>query len=165
MILQVTGFIPFRRFLTALAILFIHIHVLASNPTANIPKPVIEKFRTLFPNAGQVEWTKKRSLFRADFIYDNCTVSMTFSAIGELIRGTQEIKLNQLPVAIIVQLRENYGTYKALVVLEEYNNDRLTYEIELMKGTFHYILKFNSKGRLLNQYEVDKVSADNTIIN
>jgi hypothetical protein len=124
------------------------------------PKEVSEKFISLFPDAENVQWTKEHSLFRADFLYNNQTVSLTFNSEGELLKSISEIFPEQLPPTILEKVKKLYGEYKTLIVLEMYNKGRIDYEIELMKGSIHYIVKFNSRCSLIQQFEVERKSSD-----
>jgi hypothetical protein len=135
----------------------LYLPVLAENDFRSpVPEEVLNKFYEIFPNAGSVEWTKKGSNFRADFLYHHLTVSITFDEAGEIRKGIHEIQFNQLPTLIIQKIRKDYCEFKGLIVLEKYNGRKLEYEVEIMKGYFHYGLRFSSKGRLVSQCEVDK---------
>jgi hypothetical protein len=123
-----------------------------------IPKNVLEKFSQIFPDAERVEWTKKRSQFRADFIYHDLNTSVTFDGRGDVVKATQEILSEQLPENISKRLVEEFSEYKILVVLERFVHRKHEYEIEIMKGSFHYILQFNEKGRLTDQFKLDRIS-------
>lgn len=125
-----------------------------------IPREVTDNFSTLFPNAENVQWTKEKSLYRADFIYKNQIVSLTFDADGKMIKGVYEIALDKLPSRIKLHIQKSYKDYKTLIVLEEYLKGKIEYEIELIKGQYHYILRFNSKERLINRYEVERKNCE-----
>jgi hypothetical protein len=129
----------------------------------DVPSAIMQNFNSLFPQANGVEWTKQRSNFRADFLYNSMTVSVTFHHSGQIIKAVNEIRFDQLPQIIIQMVRRDYPEYKELIVLERYNNHKLEYEVELMKGSFHFALKFNSKGRLIGKSYVDKTYNDDFV--
>jgi hypothetical protein len=137
-----------------------HIPVDACCHASDVPSAIMQNFNNLFPQANDVEWTKQRSSFRADFLYNSMTVSVTFDNSGQILKAVNEIRFDQLPDIIIQQVREDYPEYKELIVLEKYNNTKLEYEVELVKGSFHFALKFNNKGRLIGKSEVDKNYSD-----
>src|SRR6188768_1065262 len=84
--------------------------------TPNIPYTVIEKLDSIFPADKQVQWTKYRRKYRADFVYDGLNISITFDRDGSVIEGTEEIKYSALPPAISTKIQAKYGSYKILMI-------------------------------------------------
>lgn len=128
---------------------------------AEVPGRITAKVDSLFPGHVDIQWSRWRGNYRADFIYQERNISVTFSRDGELIRSLEEIDFSLLPERIRESVTSEYGLYKVVMVLKYQRGKKIDYEVEIIKGHYHYVLSYNAKGFLEHQYDVVKTDLIN----
>jgi hypothetical protein len=129
-----------------------------------IPETVGHKIDSLFPGIAEIHWKKHHRRFIADFVYHDSVYSYSFNKQGEIVACLKEIPLESLPDNAIAEFRKHFKGFKILMVLLDNHNGRINYEIEIMQGRNHYTLRFNSRGYLSHQYEMDKTDIDKVYV-
>ena len=124
--------------------------------SVQVPSPIQQRLDSLYPGQKDVQWTKMNRRYRADFIYSGYNVSITFQKDARILLGMEEIDFNSLPPVITEKVQKDYGLYKVLMVTKEFKRDREFYEIEIVKGKYHYMLSYNQYGFLTGKCEVIK---------
>jgi len=123
---------------------------------------MVHALDSLYPGVTDVQWTKKRKQYTADFIYNDLNISMTFDKRGNLMNSIEEISFESLPSRIKEKVTTFYSSYKIVMVLQRRNGKKVEYDIEVIQGKRHYILNYHPKGYLIHQYNVYKVDAAST---
>jgi hypothetical protein len=156
------------RFIQSCSIMFFLLCVASASfagKNDKIPVKITQELDAMFPDKKEVAWTKHHHRYQANFIYQNCSVSITFDSDGEIVKSIEEIDFQSLPDKIIKSVLKDFNNFKRLVVLQLCHKGRTHYEIEIMKGDLHYILNFNIKGYLVHLYNVDKTDLSDISIN
>lgn len=121
------------------------------------PERVMHALDSLYPRFTNVQWSRKRKKYTADFIYNGLNVSVTFNEIGHVLNILEEIPFDSVPIRIKDKINLFYNSYKIVMVLQRTTRERLEYDIQVIKGKQHYILNYHAKGYLIHQYEVSKI--------
>jgi hypothetical protein len=121
------------------------------------PDRVIAALDSLYPGLKDVQWSRKRKEYTADFIHGARTLSISLNSKGKVLTSLEEINYNVLPDRIRQNLEQSYNTYKIVMVLQQNANAKVDYHIEIIQGRLRYLLNYNGKGNLIRQYELLKV--------
>jgi hypothetical protein len=121
------------------------------------PETVIAVLDSLYPGVKDVQWSRKRKQYTADFNHGARNLSISLNSKGKILTRLEEINYNLLPDRIRQDLEQSYSTYKIVMVLRHDANAKLNYHIEIIQGRLHYLLNYNSNGNLVRQYELLKV--------
>src|SRR6478736_9821505 len=115
-----------------------HAAIRANDP--DVPKNILAKLDSLYPNATQVDWVKDAGHYQADFVYKNKCVSILFKKSGEEIYFREEIESAAMPAAVSESVKKTYldkGYKLAYVMIRWAKNDyahQKIYEVEVIKG-------------------------------
>jgi hypothetical protein len=121
------------------------------------PDRVIAVLDSLYPGTKNVQWSRRRKRYTADFIHDTRNFSISLNSHGTVLTSLEEINYNFLPDRIREKLKESYNTYKIVMVLQRSANAKVDYDIEIIQGRLHHLLNYNSKGNLIRHYDIVKV--------
>lgn len=126
-------------------------------PSIEVPDAVTQTLDVLFPDNTEVQWSKQKRKFRADFIYQGLNISVTLDKKGEVYRLVEEIRQSRLPAPVQEKLKSNYASFKVLMTLRRVlRTNKTEFDVEIIKGEKHLILNFDPNGYLFHQYEVHK---------
>ena len=78
----------------------------------NVPAPVKAAFQKSFPGITVTKWDKEDDGYEANFAKDGKTMSATFDASGDWKETETDIKVSELPAAILTYVKENYKAEK-----------------------------------------------------
>lgn len=131
-------------------ILFAFIMFLASFAAGSMPvheepiHPVVLKsFQHSFRNAEEVNWTKSREFYKAQFRL-NCQQVYAFYAMnGSLIATTRNLLFTELPVMLQTSLDELQNGYWITDLFELSNEDGTNYYITLENADNKLVLRSN----------------------
>jgi hypothetical protein len=118
-----------------------------------VPKPVLESFKTNFAGAKAKEWKKEENnTFEAEFDWNKEETSATFAADGILKETEQEIKTSALPASVHDYVSKNYSAFKLTEASKITTPDKkVTYEAEVEKGKESFDLIFDATGNFLRK--------------
>lgn len=136
-----------------------------NRPRFRTPENIINMLDSLYPGPKDVQWSRKRKRYTADFIYKGLNVSTTFDKNANVLSSLEEIPFESLPERVQEKVKHFYESYKVVIVLRRKSGDSLQYDIEVIKGKQQYILNYHPKGFLIHQYEVYKFDASTDFSN
>jgi hypothetical protein len=96
-------------------------------------------FEKTFSSAGDVNWRKVSGFYMVSFKVGNQDCSAAYNQDGELMSATRNIALSQLPLNIILALKNKYTGYTL---------DNLVTEMTVSEQTSYYIKAENEKQTL-----------------
>jgi hypothetical protein len=82
--------------------------------------PALSTFQKEFKGAQDVKWNENKDVITAAFIFNNSRVEAYFSYTGELIGTARNILFNQLPLTVIKEVNNRYGS-TPIYDITEYN--------------------------------------------
>ena len=98
-----------------------------------IPNPVRQSFKALFPGATRVKWDKDFSTYKADFYYEGHEKEAQFDKEGKWMRTKTELIISEVP-APVIETVHGYCDWEI--------DDILLYE--QAKGiAAYYVIEFN----------------------
>ena len=143
-------------------------HAAIHTKDPEIPKNILAKIDSLYPNATQIDWVKDMGHYQADFVYKNKCVSILFKKNGEELYFREEITAVEIPSAVREVLNQEYldKGYKMVYVMTRWaKNDfahQKLYEIEVVKGRRLYFVRYDGTGKLVTVYEMSKIDISKT---
>lgn len=81
-------------------------------PNADIPSVVLNKFRSNYPEASDIEWQQINGNYEVDFEVHGTDGKLLIEASGDILKNKQEISLEMLPRPVIYVLEEEFGKEK-----------------------------------------------------
>jgi hypothetical protein len=82
--------------------------------------PALSTFEKEFKGAEDIKWNENRDVITAAFVLNNFRVEAYFSYSGELIGTARNILFNQLPLKVIKEVNNRYGS-TPIYEITEYN--------------------------------------------
>jgi len=80
--------------------------------------PALSTFQKEFKGAEGVKWNEKKDVITAAFVLNNFRVEAYFSYSGELIGTARNILFNQLPLTVIKEVNNRYGSTPIYEIIE-----------------------------------------------
>ncbi len=116
----------------------------------NVPSAVKNSFAKNFAGITVKKWDKEDEKFEANFTKDGKSMSATFTADGSLEETETDIKITELPAAVLNYIKANYkgATIKEAAIIEKPGSEKM-FEAEV-KGKD---LLFNGAGKFLREEE------------
>ena len=114
----------------------------------NVPDAVKNAFAKSFPNTPVKKWDKEDGNYEANFTKDKKSMSATFDATGKWTETETDIKVSELPAAVINYVKSTYNgaTIKEAAVLSNTERKKM-YEAEV-KGKD---LLFDENGKFIKK--------------
>lgn len=110
-----------------------------------IPAAVLAAFHKDYPNVKDVDWDQEDGNYEAGFEVNKNELSVLYNAQGQKLETETEIKVSQLPAAVLKAVQtQKLGTVKEASKIEKANG-KTEYEAEI-KGK-DYV--FDASGKLL----------------
>ena len=106
-----------------------------------VSKEVKETFCKEFINAVDVRWEISNDYVKATFLMDDQALSAYFHNDGELFAVTRSILSNQLPIQLLIKLKDEYIAYWITDLIEVYSHDESSYFVTLRSSTKELVLK------------------------
>ena len=128
-----------KKLVLLLAIVFATQLAFASDATT--PSSASWSFKRDFHKATNVQWQYAETYVKASFVLDNQFMNAFYSPDGELMAVTRNILCEQLPLKLIMELKQNYSTYWISNLFEVVNESGDQYYITLENGDEILVLK------------------------
>jgi hypothetical protein len=134
-----------KKLVLLLAIVFATQLAFASDATA--ASSASNSFNRDFHKATNVQWQYTESYARASFLLDNRLMSAYYTSDGELMAVTRNIVCEQLPLKLLMELKQNYSSYWISNLFEVVNGSGDQYYITLENGDETLVLKAKAHKR------------------
>lgn len=108
---------------------------------ATTPSSASRSFNRDFHKATNVQWQYSEAYVRASFLLDNRLMNAYYTTDGELMAVTRNIVCEQLPLKLLMELKQNYSAYWISNLFEVVNESGDQYYITLENGDETLILK------------------------
>lgn len=96
-----------------------------------ISTKVLEAFKKEFSTAQEVQWIEGDNYYRASFKYNDQNISAYYNIDGELKAVTRYISSLQLPINLLVDLKNDFSKYWVSDLFELNNGEGTHYYITL----------------------------------
>jgi hypothetical protein len=80
--------------------------------------PAETTFQKEFQGASEVKWTKTKETISADFVLGNSRIVAYFNYNGELLGTARNVLFNQLPLNVIREINNRYGSMPVYDITE-----------------------------------------------
>ena len=120
----------------------------AQKPTnGEVPQSVKDAFAAKYPTAKVEKWDKEAAGYEASFVMNKIEMSANFSNEGVFEEVEQEIKMSELPKAVVEYCTKTYAGYKMSEAAKITDAAGVVkFEAEMSKGKEHFDAIFSSTG-------------------
>jgi hypothetical protein len=118
-------------------------------PAVQVPLPIMEAFRCLYPSISHVSWSFDDINYTASFKSDGKAMALLFDEYGYLVGIKNEIRLYELPLDVNHFLSREYSDWRIDTVSHIDSNGTAYYETVVEKEEQTMVLVFNRQGGLL----------------
>lgn len=121
-----------------------------------IPEAVTKACQEKFPNAESVEWEKEGNIYEAEFMLDGKEYEAEYDAEGNWLATEWEIKISDLPDAVIKSIEKNYPDWE-IEEAEEMESEAYgnIFEVEIEKDDIEKEVFIDKDGKILGEEEDD----------
>ncbi len=116
---------------------------------SSVPSVVLNAFQQKYPKALGAEWEMEGDLYNVEFNILFQDHDAWFDNTGKLVKLVVDINQNDLPAAVKVALKQQFGGYKVDDIDRIDFNGTVTYKIDLEKGPEDRVVVFDAKGNVL----------------
>ena len=104
-------------------------------------------FQQDFSRASNVNWKASSDFYFASFLLNGVSIDVAYNAEGELVGTSRKIAIDQVPLAISLELAKKYSGFSVSAQATELNFEGQTsYYIDAQDNTQVLILKCVSNG-------------------
>lgn len=113
----------------------------------NVTAKVKAAFQQDFSHASSVSWKVNSDFYFASFQVNGIAIDAAYNADGELVGTSRRIDIDQVPLAISMELAKKYGGYSISTTVTEMNFEGQTsYYIDVQDNVQVLSLKCSSAG-------------------
>jgi len=99
--------------------------------TVNVPAKIKEQFYQTFEMTSDVKWFSKGDQITVDFLNNEIRTLVTYDKRGKILQAQRYLKESDLPLNILIKIREKYKTMKVGIISELLEEGLITYSINL----------------------------------
>jgi hypothetical protein len=115
-----------------------------ANATPGNPEEA--SFKKDFPTATDASWERSQSLYKVNFSMGTQSLSAYYAGSGELVSVVRHISSEQLPLGLLINLKNHYKDYWISDLFELSSNEQHEYYLTVEDGNKQVILKsFDNK--------------------
>ena len=112
-----------------------------------VPQNVKDAFALRYPTVKIKEWEREEDGFEAEFKMNKIEMSANFSSYGVFQEVEQEIKVTELPKAVVEYCTKTYAGYKMSEAAKITDAAGVVkFEAEMAKGKEHFDAIFSANG-------------------
>lgn len=147
-----------KRTIIAMLLIIAFLPAIAHGLKENdMPKEVINTFKSEFPNAKHIEYSKEKDngkyIYQAEFIFNNKHLEALFDEQGKLIQTEEDIKKTEVPTEILIYLKSKYHNFKILEASKlTRNKEFYGYDIEIRYGNKTAELEFDKNNKFIREH-------------
>lgn len=118
-----------------------------------VPSLIVNRFQQDYPEARDVEWERKDSLYEVDFElgWINNDHEIRYDAEGKVVWHKKEISKGDLPQEVKDRLSADYKFYWIKDVKEIEENNQIIYTLEAKSLTREWKLTLDKEGNILDK--------------
>ena len=124
-----------KRFLVLTTALIMTFSATFAKETPAVPATIVTELQQKFTNANDVQWETTANFYKATFTIDGQSLKAFYSFDGQLIGLSRQINVDQLPMALIKDVKEKSAT----------NTVTDLFELLTDRGTEYYISYKNDR--------------------
>lgn len=114
---------------------------------SQVPAPILNQFKSEFPDATRVEWEMKGNLYKVEFDKPKAKeFEAWYDAQGNRKKLKEELRSRDLPAAIKKSINTSHQGFRVDDVEKITENGVVKYKIEIEKAAQEVVLFFNEKG-------------------
>lgn len=112
-----------------------------------VPAPILNQFKSEFPNANRVEWEMKGNLYKVEFDSPKAKeFEAWYDAQGNRKKLKEELRSRDLPAAIKKSINTSHQGFRVDDAEKITENGTVKYKVEIEKAAQEVVLFFNEKG-------------------
>ncbi len=120
-----------------------------ANDGDNVTSKVKAAFQQDFSRASSVSWKVNSDFYFATFLLNGVSVDAAYNADGELVGTSRRIDVDQVPLAVSMEIAKKYSGYTVSSKVTELNFEGQTsYYIDVQDNSQVVSLKCESNGDL-----------------
>jgi len=119
------------------------------NVHLEVPSVVLNTFHRGFPEAVEVDWQQRDSLYEVDFEIGDRDRSALINAAGRIIGEKQEIRLEEIPSKVMSGLNRNFERSDLSDPERVELQGRTLYQLELDKFLFDEAIVLDDEGKII----------------
>ena len=139
-----------KKIILMTAAMLMTISVMFAQDARPVPSIVAKELNAEFKNVSNVQWKTVDQFYKATFISDGRQLEAFYTADGTLTALSRQLKVDQLPLALIKEMKEkmiNHGVSDLFELLTERGT-----EYFLTISNEKEIKKFKSEGSYWTRY-------------
>ncbi len=118
--------------------------------------PALTTFQKEFKGASDIKWEQGRDAIRAVFVLNNFRVEAYFGYTGELLGTARNVLFDQLPLGVIREIGNRYGTAPVYEIIEYNIGAETFYYMTVELPNKKLLVKATSSGDLSVQRKIKR---------
>jgi len=145
-----------KKFIIAFAVASTLITTTAFAGSKYWDNPAQTTFQKEFKGAEDVKWSEGREVISASFTLSNSRIVAYFNYSGELLGTARNVLFNQLPLAVIREINNRFGSAPVYDIIEYTCGTETFYNMGIDTSTKHLKLKVTSDGSISVEQKTKK---------
>jgi hypothetical protein len=136
-----------KRIITAVLVLLVAgTTAFADSANARIDKKVIYAFNSRYTGATHVNWFQESNLYKATFQYHEICFTAYFDAEGEWVATTRNVLSDQLPLPLIMRLKNDFGDFWITELIEVDSPYNISFFVAIENSSKSIVLRSEGFG-------------------
>jgi hypothetical protein len=135
-----------KKYLVALSLCFALCCISIAGYCSDVNEKVLKTFKATFPNAQNVTWQTVSERYTAQFKQNGIQTIVNYDYEGNLLSAIRYYSEDNLPINLIVTLKNKYPSKKIFGVTEVSTNDTIDYFVKLQDNTTWMTVKSDAEG-------------------
>ncbi|HXA00635.1 MAG TPA: PepSY-like domain-containing protein [Cytophagaceae bacterium] len=117
----------------------------------DVPEDIRDKFKTLYPSAGNVQWNKEIKNYKVFFIDSGRNISVSFDKKGNVRKTEIKIEEKEVPDAVMKTINKEYHQAKLISFSRIDSRHTIQYAAIMDIKKEDYIVFFTPEGKIIRQ--------------
>jgi len=145
-----------KKFIIAFAAVLTLISTTAFADSKEKINPALPTFEKEFKGATNVKWQEGKETIKAAFTLNEFRVEAYFSYSGELIGTARNILFSQLPLTVIKEINNRYGSAPVYDITEYNTEDEIFYHMVVELPSKRLNIKATTAGNITVEKRIRK---------
>lgn len=120
--------------------------------SSEVPSVILNKFKTEFPKAKDIEWEMKADTYNVEFeIGRSADHEIWYDKSGNQLKHKEEFPKSQLPKAVLNTLQKDFKGYKIDDVEKITAGGKVSYKMELDSRAKDWEIEIDNNGKVLHK--------------